>query len=375
VKTIKKLSQESWQIQCKQILSWFFVLTLVGFFLTQTSIADNKYLDFQWWEPWLLEYSSVYSYGILCPIIIIYCRQWLLDKSQIYRSFFLIIALYIPFTFLFISLMLLVRNVAYLLIEDRLLHSGGLLERYIYEFPKSIPFYFAVVFGTYTKIYFETYQQERIRATKLNEQLLIAQVGILRNQLQPHFLFNTLNLISGTMYQDVDKADSIIARLADLLRYSLSAEQVPWVTFKQEMQAMQSFLEIAALRFDDRIKTKIVIQPQVNRILIPVMLLQPLLENAIKYGIEPSDEEGVIDIDAKLVDDKLHIMISNPWLDEASPEPSFGIGLKNTKERLNLLFGDLASISLNRQQPDPQTKVIVLKLIFPAHTNNQNTLS
>ncbi|EPJ52917.1 MAG: sensor histidine kinase [Osedax symbiont Rs2] len=362
VKTLKKIPQIYWRSAWKKIFPWFVVLTVIGFFLSQTSIADNKDLNLNWWEPWLLEYSAVYSYGLLCPIIIVNCRRWLLDSTQIYWSFFKILLLYLPFTFLFISLMLLVRNVAYLLIEDSSWYSGSLYERYIYEFPKSIPFYFAVVFGTYTKIYFETYQKERINAAQLNEKLLIAQIGILRNQLQPHFLFNTLNLISGTMYQDVDKADSIITRLGDLLRYSLTAEQTPWVTFAQEMQAMNSFLEIAKLRFDDRIQTKMDIQEGVNSILIPVMLLQPLLENAIKYGIEPSDQKGEIVIAARLLDDRLHIMISNPSLSQTSLQPSFGVGLKNTKERLQLLFGDLASISLNKEQ----NKRIVLSLTLPA---------
>jgi sensor histidine kinase YesM len=361
VKTLKKIPQINWRSTWKKIFLWFFVLTVIGFFLSQTSIADNKDLHLNWWEPWLLEYSAVYSYGLLCPIIIVNCRRWLLDSTQIYWSFFKIFLLYAPFTFLFISFMLLVRNVAYLLIEDSLWYSGNLYERYIYEFPKSIPFYFAVVFGTYTKIYFETYQKERINAASLNEKLLIAQISILRNQLQPHFLFNTLNLISGTMYQDVDKADSIITRLGDLLRYSLTAEQTPWVTFDQEMQAMNSFLEIAKLRFDDRIQTKMDIQEGVSSILIPVMLLQPLLENAIKYGIEPSDQKGVIVIAARVLDDRLHIMISNPSLSETSLQPSFGVGLKNTKERLQLLFGELASISLNKEQ----NKMIVLRLILP----------
>ncbi|WP_458788408.1 hypothetical protein, partial [Vallitalea sediminicola] len=97
--------------------------------------------------------------------------------------------LYIPFTFLFISLMIGTRHLAYLLIEGRLWDNGDLLTRYIYEYPKTIGFYCAVVFGAYTKIYFETYQKEQIHAAKLNEQLLTAQIVVLRNQLQPHFLF------------------------------------------------------------------------------------------------------------------------------------------------------------------------------------------
>ena len=150
------------------------------------------------------------------------------------------------------------RHLVYLLIEGTLWDNSEIVARFIYEFPKTTPIYLAVVFSTYTKIYFETYRQEQIHAAKLNEQLLKAQIGILRNQLQPHFLFNTLNLISGTMYQDVDKADSIIMRLGDLLRYSLATEQTPWVSFNKEMQAMSSFLEIAKLRFDTEFQQRLI---------------------------------------------------------------------------------------------------------------------
>jgi LytS/YehU family sensor histidine kinase len=186
------------------------------------------------------------------------------------------------------------RHLAFLLIDGRLWEHGELMARYIYEYPKALGFYSAIVFGSYTKIYFDTYQKEQIHTSKLNEQLLTAQIGVLRKQLQPHLLFNTLNLISSTMYQDVDKADSIIMRLGNLLRYSLATEQKPWVSFNREMQAMTSFLYIAKLRFADRLSTKIEVKTQVDSVMIPAMLLQPLLENAAKYGIEPSDELGEI---------------------------------------------------------------------------------
>jgi LytS/YehU family sensor histidine kinase len=98
------------------------------------------------------------------------------------------------------------------------------------------------------------------------------------------------------MYRDVDKADSIIARLGDLLRYSLATEQKPFVAFREEVQVMTSYLEIAKLRFGDRLSTVINIAPETNGIMIPAMLLQPLLENAVKYGIEPCNGKGKISL-------------------------------------------------------------------------------
>ncbi len=343
------------------MLVWFASFTIIGFFLTQTAIADHSGGHHRFWEPWLLEYSAVYCYALICPFIIVCCNKWPLDEEHIYQSLLKLIILYIPFTFIFISLMIGTRHLAYLLIEGRIWDSGELINRYIYEYPKTLGFYCSIVFGSYTKIYFDTYKNEQIHAAKLNEQLLTAQIAVLRNQLQPHFLFNTLNLISGTMYQDVDKADSIIMRLGDLLRYSLATEKKPWVTFNQELQAMSSFLEIAKLRFGDRLSTQIEVTPQVEAVMIPAMLLQPLLENSVKYGIEPSDDAGKIHLKAFIDNEKLYISITNPLLDRSNMQPSFGIGLKNTRERLELLYGDSASVSVNQQGHDS----IVVRLILP----------
>jgi len=349
------------------MLLWFASFTLIAFFSTQTAISDHEGSQIKFWEPWLLEYSAVYCYGLICPIIIVCCKHWPLDETHRYQSISKLVILYIIFTFIFISLMVGTRHLAYLLIEGRLWENGDLMARYIYEYPKTLGFYSAIVFGSYTKVYFDTYQKEQIHAAKLNEQLLTAQIDVLRKQLQPHFLFNTLNLISSTMYQDVDKADSIIMILGDLLRYSLATEQKPWVSFNEEMQAMTSFLEIAKLRFGDRLSTKVEIEAQVESVMIPAMLLQPLLENAVKYGIEPSGELGEIHLKAIIVDEKLCITITNPLLDNSNLQPSFGIGLKNTRERLELLYGDSATVSLTQQNKNS----VILTLALPM----QKTLS
>ncbi len=368
MKALKALLNFYSNLTSKQIFICFIALTITAFFVAQTAIADAKGGNVKFWEPWLLEYSAVYCYGLICPVIIVYCQKWPLDEKNIYQSLLKLVLLYIPFTLIFVSLMVGTRHLAYLLIEGRLWDNGDLLTRYVYELPKSMPYYFAIVFGTYTKVYFDTYQKEQIRAAKLNEQLLTAQIGVLRNQLQPHFLFNTLNLISSTMYQNVDKADSIIMRLGDLLRYSLATEQQPWVSFNQELQAMTSFLEIAKLRFGDRLSTKIEVAAQAEPVMIPAMLLQPLLENAVKYGIEPSEDIGEIHLKALIDDEQLRITITNPLLDNSNLNPSFGIGLKNTRERLELLYEGSAEVSLVQRSVGS----IELSLILPIRLNHSN---
>lgn len=346
----------------KEMLVCLTSLSVIAFFAAQTAINDHKGTNIGCWEPWFWEYSSAYCYGLILPVIIFYCKKWPLDKQNRLRSTFNLIVLYIPFTLFFITLMIAVRHLGYLLVDGHLWESGDMLTRYVYEFPKTMPHYVAIVLGTYAKIYFDTYQKEHIHAAKLNEKLLLAQIGVLKNQLQPHFLFNTLNLISSTMYHDVDKADSIIMRLGNLLRYSLETEERPWVSFDEELQAMMSYLEIAKLRFGDRLSTSIDVDEGVMQVIIPAMLLQPLLENSVKHGIEPSSEPGEIHLKAALNDEKLSITITNPFFNGREPRPSFSIGLTNTRERLKLLYGDAASISLDLTTRD----AVCLSLSLPA---------
>lgn len=191
----------------------------------------------------------------------------------------------------------------------------------------------------------------------------------LRSQLQPHFLFNTLNLISSTVYQDADKADSIITRLGDLLRYSLATEQKPFVTFKEELQAMQSYLEISQLRFGERMALEIAVEPASELVLIPTMLMQPLLENAVKYGIEPSDETSKITLASTVTNGLLEIKITNPWYQQTQQQESFGIGLQNTKNRLKLLYQEQATVTLDSNYNDQVTLSIILPAQYLEHSN------
>ena len=148
------------------------------------------------------------------------------------------------------------------------------------------------------------------------------------------------------MYKDVDKADSIITRLADLLRYSLASKQHPFVPLHQELDAMKSYLEIAQLRFGERLVTDLQISPSTLPVMIPVMLLQPLLENAVKHGIEPSDCGGSIVLKTIIEDDYLVITIINSFNSLKRENTSFGIGLENTRKRLEYIYQQKQSLEM-----------------------------
>lgn len=364
MKSLNGIYQLYCQLTWKRFFYWTAIATGIGLFMAQTEIADAKFrgdLGLTW-QPWVWTYSAIYSYTIISPIIIYFCHQWPLGKTNILSTSVKAVLLYIPTTFLFISLMLITRQLAYLLITGDFMEEWNLADRYLYEFPKTIGIYVGFGFITYTKIYYDSAQKEQLNAAKLQNELQNVRMQTLRSQLQPHFLFNTLNLISSTTYQDPDKADSIITRLGDLLRYSLATEQKPFVTLKEEMQAMSSYLEISELRFGEKMSIDIQIEPQTELLFIPAMLLQPLLENAVKYGIEPSDNHGEIALYSHLIDGQLIIKITNPWHQRRQQQESFGVGLQNAKNRLALLYQNEASVVLESEN----TQQVTLTITLPA---------
>lgn len=345
--------------------------SLSGLMIVQTEIADALIRGEVGltWQPWVATYSSVIGFTIVSPFLIYCCELWPFGKAHVIKTTIKLALLYVPITFCFITAMLILRNIAHLLIDGTLFDGWDLIDRYIYEFPKAIAIYLIFIFITYTKIYYDNSQKEQLNAANLQNELQTIRMQTLRSQLQPHFLFNTLNLISSTVYQDADKADSIITRLGDLLRYSLATEQKPFVTFKEELQAMQSYLEISQLRFGERMELEISVEPSTELLMIPAMLLQPLLENAVKYGIEPSNETGKITLESNLIEDLLQIKITNPWHQRRQQQESFGIGLQNTKDRLKLLYQEQATVTLDNNNTDQVTLTIILPAQHMEQTN------
>jgi sensor histidine kinase YesM len=166
----------------------------------------------------------------------------------------------------------------------------------------------------------------------------------LQRQIQPHFLFNTLNTISALMHRDVDAADAMIARLSDLLRMSLERVGVQEVTLKEELDFLSKYLEIEQTRFRDRLTVAFDVQADVLDALVPNLLLQPLVENAIKHGIGPRPTPGQITVRARRNGALLELDVQDNGVGlSAARLTDFnrGVGLSNTRSRLDHLYGSL----------------------------------
>ncbi|WP_375398350.1 sensor histidine kinase [uncultured Sphingomonas sp.] len=184
-----------------------------------------------------------------------------------------------------------------------------------------------------------------------NDQLLVlesqassAQLAMLRYQLNPHFLFNTLNSISTlVLLKETERANAMLSRLADFLRFTLVYEPTALVTLAQEVATLKLYLEIEKMRFEKRLRPRFEIDPHAERARLPSLLLQPLVENAIKYAVTPSEEGAEIAVSARLVGERVQIAVSDSGAGLINtpfpPSLSTGVGLANIKDRLAQAYG------------------------------------
>jgi hypothetical protein len=213
----------------------------------------------------------------------------------------------------------------------------------------SILIYLGVVGIKSAFSYYQKYRERELRASQLESRLAMSRLQVLRMQLHPHFLFNTLNAISELIYRDPDSAERMITDLSDLLRLSFENLEVQEVPLRQELEFLGKYLEIEQMRFHDRLQVAMAIAPETLDASVPNMILQPIVENAIRHGIAPRSEGGHIRIGAERTNGSLELMVSDdglglPFGDVENLEE--GVGLSNTRRRLKHLYGPGHSFDL-----------------------------
>ena len=193
--------------------------------------------------------------------------------------------------------------------------------------------------------YFVRAEEQADQMMRLEAQATSAQLTMLRYQLNPHFLFNTLNSISTlVLLKQTDQANAMLSRLSSFLRFTLINEAAAKVPLTQEIETLKLYLDIEKMRFEERLRTFFTIEPAVQDALVPSLLLQPLVENAIKYAVTPKEEGADISVVAQLVGQRVRITVSDtgPGLQPGQQDftLSTGVGMANTRERLLQAYGD-----------------------------------
>ncbi len=216
--------------------------------------------------------------------------------------------------------------------------------------------------------YYQLFQLEKEKSLRSEALAHEAQLRMLRYQLNPHFLFNTLNAISTlVLQQSTVCANEMLTKLSKFLRYSLEHDPLDQVDLAHEIVSARLYLDIEKVRFEERMQIEINISNEAQQALVPSMLLQPLVENSIKHAISRSEEGGMIEISAEV--DKLNLIIrvsdDGPGPPEGkegeTPHPtSMGVGLKNIRDRLREMYGDGHSLVITRRQPKGCTVTVTI---------------
>jgi signal transduction histidine kinase len=214
-------------------------------------------------------------------------------------------------------------------------------ELFFLNFDWEMMTYWALVGLSHALDFYRESQHERVASAQLQARLAEARLQTLQSQLHPHFLFNTLHTISALMHRDTVAADDMLARLSDLLRLSLERTGTQQVTLKEELDFLLKYLEIERTRFGDRLVVRVDIEPETLDAAVPNLLLQPLVENAIRHGIARKVGGGLLEIRAAREDEGLCLLVrdTGPGLSAAKLSAlNTGVGLTNTRSRLEELF-------------------------------------
>jgi two-component system LytT family sensor kinase len=339
----------------------FIVSTFAGiYFATQLVIAYPPPIRRPMGEALAINLTYYYVWGLSVPAVVWMARRFRFEKAKWQLS-------------------LLVHIVwAVLLTLDQIVIAEWILRAFTHarDFPvakpiwssvldnfhSSLPTYAVILFGYYAFDYYAKYRDRELRASQLETRLSQAQLTALKMQLNPHFLFNTLNTISSLMYTDPDCADRMMTRLSELLRLTLEQDGEQEVTLKEEMEILDRYLQIERIRFEDRLRVTVSIDPAALEARVPNFSLQPLVENAIRHGIAPRPEGGCLDISARRDDGMLRIRLCDdgPGLQPAGasePRRREGIGVANTRARLAQLYGNEQSFEMTNA---PEGGLVVL---------------
>ena len=211
---------------------------------------------------------------------------------------------------------------------------------------------------------FDRYNRLQIEKLRLVASVKEAELRALKSQINPHFIFNSLNSLRGLIDENPDRARQAVTQLANLLRYSLQSGHLETVPFEDELRTVNDYLALEQVRHEERLRVRLDIAPGALNLSLPPMLLQTLVENAVKYGIAPRREGGEIAIIARCERGQLRLQVTNPGT-LAANGGSTGVGLRNAAERLQLLFGARATLDL-REEPTGRVVAEVCVPLAPA---------
>jgi two-component system LytT family sensor kinase len=333
---------------------------LFGVYLGINQIVDLRgHIEIAAWKPLVWEISSVISIFVLIPFIVRFERRFRLDARPRWHALVPHVCAAVVFSALHIAGMLILRYLAYA-VAGQHYDYGNLPVRAFYELQKDLITYIVILGAIFANREFQIRRTADLRAAELAAELSQARLKHLTAQIEPHFLFNALNAISNRMHENVDAADRMISDLGSLLRAAYDSDSHVLVPLGRELEWLRGYASMMTERFRGQLSFELNVAPGLDAIEVPRLLLQPLVENALKHGLATG--RGNLSVDVSRQGNMLHYSISDDGIgiDDTTIRP--GTGLSNVQRRLDLLFPGTHVFTLAARQP----KGTVVSLSFPA---------
>lgn len=319
------------------------IWTLIGLIYSSQSffysLSIGRTFDIQ--RSLFHSFTFCLEWALLTPLVIYLAQYFRLDEKKYLQN--------IGIHFFFSVVIALFQHTTYTFVID-VVENDFVLSKPLEKFlPSIIGFfefgvmmYWSIVFIFHAIGYYRRYQQEEKHSIELKSQLAEAQLQTLTMQLQPHFLFNTLNTISVLVKKEPSLAQKMIVRLSDLLRLTLERGNENVISMEKELQFMNTYLAIEKVRFGDRLHISTEIEESALNSKVPTFILQPLVENSIRHGIAQRSGNGWISVSAKLLNGNVHIEVNDGGGKSGRLKKNAGgsgVGLENTRSRLQQLYG------------------------------------
>ena len=363
--TVDAVERTDSRISAREFLLIFAFWTFIATLSSVNRLLDPRGFGFRLGSPAtpvVLEFAESWMWAGLTPLVFALAARLPIERSTwpirlpMLLGAGVVIAIAADLAFEIVRLQIIPRPPRY--------GFSVLREISRFRFVNQLLVYLAVLAAGFARNYYAGYQRRLQESAELRAQLATARLEALRMQLNPHFLFNTLHAVSALVDRDPAGVRRMIARLSELLRYTIDSRGSDEVPLRDELDFLRRYIEIMEVRFQGRLRVDTSIEDSVLDALVPNLILQPILENALEHGAARSLTEGRVEIAARRDGDDLLLSVRDNGPGLADSQAKGGVGLRNTRERLEQLYGEAASLSM--QSADGAGVIALITL--PFHT-------
>jgi signal transduction histidine kinase len=353
-------------------LIWGIWTIVALFFSTQVYMmyySENQPIPYA--KAFFVQATACYLWALVTPLVLWLARKYRIDRHNWHRKVVFHIALSVVLS----SALIVIHFVIYMIIMGR---TNRLTPYWAFDYlypnlDRWLLVYWFIFLMSHASNYYHSYREGELRASRLKTQLAQSQLEALKMQVHPHFLFNTLHSISALLSKDTDAARKMISRLGDFLRLTLENGGAMEVTLQQELEFLNGYLEIERIRFQDRLTTRIEIDPDVLNARVPNLILQPIVENAMRHAIARTNS-GLVEITAVPRNGAVRIEVKDNGPGIASESKvkarSRGLGLANTQARLTGLYGSAAKFELRNRPSGGLTVMLEVPRVTKSEKNS-----